>query len=149
MKTMHFSLPFSNDFAKIEILGGKDMFANDLKQFRKHCNSTFCFQAEVMNKAIWGDMGEDSAMITITPGADNLWHLHFIRTQSGDPSPFDDYVCEVIDEYEKELNEDALFDLLTLHALLPDFAHVMEANKKASEKNSERISELGNKKIVI
>lgn len=109
------------------------MVVKDLMQYRNICPSQFIFQAEIMNKAIWGDMGEDSAMITITPGEKNQrWHLHFIRTQSGDPSPFDDFVCQIIDEYEKELHDDALFDLLALHALLIDFERAMKKYQTTS-----------------
>lgn len=105
------------------------MLVKDLTQIRKHCSPTFCFQAEIMNKAIWGDMGEDSAMISVAVGIDGRWHLHFIRTQSGDPSPFDDFVCNVIDEYEKELDDEALFDVLALHALLPEFELSVQADQ--------------------
>lgn len=97
------------------------MLINNLTAMRKKQIKEFQFQAEIMNKAIWGDMGEDSAMITVTCPTKECWHYHFIRTQSGDPSPFDEFVCNVIDEYEKELSDEELYDLLALHTLLPDF----------------------------
>lgn len=97
------------------------MNLQSLQIFHKNINNDFQFQAEIFNKAIWGDMGEDSAQITITIKDDTLWHLHFIRTQSGDPSPFDDFVCNVIDEYEKDLDDNSLYDVLTMHQLLIDF----------------------------
>lgn len=83
-------------------------------------NKDFHFQAEVFNKAIWGDMGEDSAQITITCTKDE-WHLAFLRTQSGEPSAFDDFVCNIIDQYERTLSDEQLYDILTLHRLLPEF----------------------------
>lgn len=88
--------------------------------FRKQLPNDFIFQAEVFNKAIWGDMGEDSAQIALTIAQDT-WHLAFIRTQSGEPSPFDDFVCNIIDQYEKNLLDDEVYDMLALHTLLADF----------------------------
>lgn len=109
------------------------MVTKDLTAFRDQDIKDFQFQAEIMNKAIWGDMGEDSAMITITCVNKAYWQYHYIRTQSGDPSPFDDFICEVIDEYEKELSDEALYDVLALHTLLPDFEQAMHQYcKKAS-----------------
>lgn len=99
------------------------MQIQDLTTYKnKLKNTSFTFRAELFNKAIWGDMGEDSAQITITIDTQHdAWHLAFIRTQSGDPSPFDDFVCNVIDEYEKDMQDAQLYDTLAMHSLLSDF----------------------------
>lgn len=102
------------------------MTPKDLASYKQQLSKTFSFQAEVFNKPIWGDMGEDSAQISVTTDKTH-WHISFIRTQSGDPSPFDDFVCNVIDEYERDLNDDELFDMLALHALLADFEAACKA----------------------
>lgn len=82
--------------------------------------STLSFYTDLFSKPIWGDMGEDSASIYLSV-IDNTWHLHFIRTQSGEPFPLSETVCNVIDEYEKDLNDEELYDFLMLHRKLIEF----------------------------
>lgn len=96
------------------------MTIQDLQQYHTSNKVDFAFVAEVFNKPIWGDMGEDSAQVTITIQVTS-WHIHFIRTQSGESSPFDDFVCNVIDEYEKDMSDEELFDFLLLHRITSDF----------------------------
>lgn len=96
------------------------MTPHSLTMYREQLTKDFSFHAEVFNKPIWGDMGEDSAQVTITL-KEQAWHIAFIRTQTGEPSPFDEFVCNIIDKYEKELTDEALYDMLALHALLSDF----------------------------
>lgn len=82
------------------------------------CNKPFF--TDIFTKSIWGGMGEDIASITLTV-IDNSWHLHFIRTQSGQPYPFSDTVCNVIDEYEKNLSDEELYEFLAHHSILNEF----------------------------
>ena len=97
------------------------MKLQELSTYRKKLSSTdFIYRADLFSKAIWGDMGEDCASIHVS-AQDDHWHLHFIRTQSGEPYPLADTVCNVIDEYEKDLDDEALFDLLSMHQLIQDF----------------------------
>lgn len=97
------------------------MKLQELSTYRETLSSThFIYRADLFNKAIWGDMGEDCASIQVCAEQDH-WHLHFIRTQSGEPYPLADTVCNVVDEYEKDLNDEELFDLLSMHQLIQDF----------------------------
>lgn len=97
------------------------MKLQDLSAYRTTLSTTdFMYRADLFSKAIWGDMGEDCASIHVCAKQDH-WHLHFIRTQSGEPYPLADTVCNVIDEYEKDMDDEALFDLLSMHQLLQDF----------------------------
>lgn len=85
--------------------------------FQEHA---FTFFTDIFSKAIWGDMGEDCASVTISTTKD-LWHIHFIRTQTGEPLPLSDTVCNVIDEYEKDLNNEELFEFLNHHNIMKEF----------------------------
>lgn len=78
------------------------------------------FFTDIFSKAIWGDMGEDCASVTIT-ASETLWHVHFIRTQTGEPLPLSETVCNVIDEYEKELDDEELFEFLAHHNITKEF----------------------------
>lgn len=81
---------------------------------------TFHFHAEVLSRCIWGDMGEDSACVDIHV-IEQGWSLHYIRTETGEPSAFDEFQCNVIDEYTKELQDEQLYEFLAHHALFPEF----------------------------
>lgn len=97
------------------------MKLQDVTTYRKKLTgSDFIFRADLFSKAIWGDMGEDCASITLTAQGDH-WHVSYIRTQSGEPYPLADTVCNVIDSYEKELNDEQTFDFLSMHQLLQGF----------------------------
>lgn len=97
------------------------MKLQDLTSYRKQLqNQSFTYRADLFSKAIWGDMGEDCASITLTIQGEQ-WHLQFIRTQSGEPYPLADTVCNVVDSYEKQLNDEQVFDLLSMHQLIHDF----------------------------
>ncbi|MEG0330424.1 MAG: hypothetical protein RR624_08330 [Longicatena sp.] len=85
--------------------------------FIKH---QYSFFTDIFSKPIWGDMGEDCASITLDV-VQGHWHLHFIRTQCGEPLPLSDTVCNVIDEYNKELSDDELYEFLMLHNILKEF----------------------------
>lgn len=78
------------------------------------------FFTDIFTKPIWGDMGEDTASITLTV-IENTWHLHFIRTQSGEPYPLSETVCNVIDEYEKDLTDEEVFEFLAHHNIMKEF----------------------------
>lgn len=78
------------------------------------------YYTDIFSKPIWGDMGEDSASIYLSV-KNNTWHIHFIRTQSGEPYPLSDTVCNIIDEYEKDLTDDELYDYLMLHNKMKEF----------------------------
>jgi len=91
---------------------------NDYKN--KFIISNYSFFTDIFTKPIWGDMGEDTASITLTV-MENTWHLHFIRTQSGEPYPLSDTVCNVIDEYEKDLTNEEVFEFLAHHNILKEF----------------------------
>ena len=68
------------------------MKLQELSTYRKKLSSTdFIYRADLFSKAIWGDMGEDCASIHVS-AQDDHWHLHFIRTQSGEPYPLADTV---------------------------------------------------------
>lgn len=82
------------------------------------------YYTELFSKAIWGDMGEDCASIHLQ-ACEQGWLLHFIRTQSGEPYPLSDTVCNVIDEYEKLLSHEEVFDLLAMHRKLDEFEEMM------------------------
>lgn len=86
------------------------------------------YYADIFNKAIWGDMGDDTASISIQ-ATDSCWKLSFIRTQSGEPSAYSGFVCQVIDEYEKQFNDQEMHDYLIFHNLWQDFTIFMQ-NKK-------------------
>lgn len=97
------------------------MKLQDLTNYRiQLAESSFVFRSDLFSKPIWGDMGEDCASITLTPQKDH-WHLSFIRTQSGEPYPLAQTVCNVIDSYEKTLSDEQAFDLLSMHQLLQGF----------------------------
>lgn len=80
----------------------------------------FAFFTDIFTKAIWGDMGEDTASITLSV-KDDAWHLHFIRTQSGEPYPLSETVCNVIDEYEKTLSDEEVYEFLAHHSIIKEF----------------------------
>jgi len=91
---------------------------NDYKN--KFISSNYSFFTDIFTKPIWGDMGEDTASITLSV-MENTWHLHFIRTQSGEPYPLSNTVCNVIDEYEKDLTNEEVFEFLAHHNILKEF----------------------------
>lgn len=94
-----------------------------IKTYRCALNDRdFCFRAELFNKAIWGDMGEDSAAISLSV-KNELWHVSYIRTQSGEPYPLAETVCNLVDTYEKDLNDEQVYDYLSMHRLLQDFEY--------------------------
>lgn len=95
--------------------------ANYRQHFQEHKTS---FYTDIFSKAIWGDMGEDCASVTITTH-ENIWHIHFIRTQSGEPYPLSDTVCNVIDEYEKDVCDEELYEFLAHHSILKEFEDAM------------------------
>ena len=97
------------------------MTLQQLEQFHQQFqNSDATFYTEVIHDDIWGDLGVDSATVSIQ-AKDALWHLHYIRTQSGIPCILAEYTSEVIDEYTKELSHEQLYDFLTLHAITDIF----------------------------
>lgn len=91
---------------------------NDFKN--KFIITNYAFFTDIFTKPIWGDMGEDTASITLTV-VNDTWHLHFIRTQSGEPYPLSDTVCNVIDEYEKDLTDEELYEFLAHHNIMKEF----------------------------
>lgn len=102
------------------------MKQSDLTMYAKMLNNTtFAFHTDLFSKPIWGDMGEDCASITIR-AHDNVWHLTYIRTQNGEPYPLAETVSNLIDSYEKEMDEDALYDYLSMHRLLQEFQSAIE-----------------------
>ena len=99
-----------------------------LSELRKYFAETkLQFFTDLYTKAIWGDMGEDCASIYLSANRE-AWHLHFIRTQSGEPYPLSENVCNVIDEYEKELNYNEAYDLLMLHNKMKEFEDFCSSN---------------------
>lgn len=103
------------------------MKLQDITTYRnKLTDSSFMFRADLFNKAIWGDMGEDCASITLTAQKDH-WHVSYIRTQSGEPYPLADTVCNVIDAYEKDLTDEQTYDFLSMHQLLQGFVLDIQA----------------------
>ncbi len=106
------------------------MRTKELSAYRQQfSNIPFSFYTDIFTKAIWGDMGEDTASVTITIEND-YWHMHFIRTQSGEPYPLSDTVCNIIDEYEKDLSDDRLYEFLALHGILQEFANYVNTLKR-------------------
>ena len=91
---------------------------NDFKN--KFIIINYAFFTDIFTKPIWGDRGEDTASITLTV-VNDTWHLHFIRTQSGEPYPLSDTVCNVIDEYEKDLTDEELYEFLAHHNIMKEF----------------------------
>lgn len=97
------------------------MTIQTIKDFKyKFINANHSFFTDIFAKPIWGDMGEDTASITLTV-LNNTWHLHFIRTQSGEPYPLSETVCNVIDEYEKDLTDEELYEFLAHHNIMKEF----------------------------
>ena len=97
------------------------MKLQELSAYREqHKDTNFVYHCDLFSKPIWGDMGEDWASITLTIQQDH-WHLSFIRTQNGEPYPLAKTVSNVIDAYEKQLSDEQVFDLLSMHQLLHDF----------------------------
>lgn len=83
-------------------------------------NTKEVFYTDLFNDDIWGDNGCDIASVTIhTTGS--FWNIHYVRVQDGIPYPFAQHVSIVIDEYEKELNDEQFYDYLTIHNLLNEF----------------------------
>lgn len=102
------------------------MILQDLKIFHEICaQNDISYYTDLFSKSIWGDMGEDCASITIRTYKDQ-WLIHFIRTQSGEPYPLSETVCQVLDEYEKVLSHEALYDMLSLHRKLDEFENFIK-----------------------
>lgn len=102
------------------------MTLQNLKAYRaRFAQTNHIFYTDIFSKPIWGDMGEDSASITLTV-KDDVWHMQYIRTQSGEPLPLSDTVCNVIDEYEKDLNDEELFEFLAHHGIQKEFSDSVE-----------------------
>lgn len=85
------------------------------------------FYTDIFSDDIWGDMGVDTASVHVIAKQDG-WHLHYIRTQSGIPYIFADYVSNIVDEYHKELTHEQFYDFLNLHNLLKEFTDFINAN---------------------
>lgn len=85
------------------------------------------YYTDIFSKPIWGDMGEDCASIRLTSNEEE-WMLNFIRTQSGEPYPLSETVCNIIDQYEKVLNDNQLYDFLLLHNKLKEFQEFVDTN---------------------
>lgn len=108
---------------------GDSMTVQELSNYRQnHADTAFHFFTDIFTKAIWGDMGEDTASITLTIQK-NHWHLHFIRTQSGEPYPLSETVCNVIDEYEKDLSDEELYEFLAHHCIIQELENHMQNNR--------------------
>lgn len=90
------------------------------------------FYTDLFSKPIWGNMGEDSASIYLSVVHDS-WHLHFIRTQSGEPYPLSETVCNIIDEYEKDLTDDEVYDFLMLHKKTKEFEDFLNTKINSHE----------------
>lgn len=106
------------------------MRTKELSAYRQQfLGASFSFYTDIFTKAIWGDMGEDTASVTITIQND-CWHIHFIRTQSGEPYPLSDTVCNIIDEYEKDLSDDRLYEFLAHHGILQEFTNYVNTLKR-------------------
>ena len=65
--------------------------------------------------------------VSVTANEDS-WHIHYIRTQSGIPYIFADYVSNIVDEYHKDLSHEQFYDYLNLHNLQKAFADFMHTN---------------------
>lgn len=96
------------------------MRVQELASYRNEKNFSSPFYAELFCDDIWGDNGEDCASVTIHPTQEG-WHLHYIRTQSGIPYPFAPHTSKIIDEYEKDVNDEQFYDYLLLHNLQEAF----------------------------
>lgn len=106
------------------------MTLQELSNYRYQLSDTsFSFFTDIFTKAIWGDMGEDTASVTLTLHSHH-WHMHFIRTQSGEPYPLSDTVCNIIDEYEKDLSDEELYEFLAHHGILQEFMNYIETVKR-------------------
>lgn len=106
------------------------MTLQELSTYRQQLlNIPFSFYTDIFTKAIWGDMGEDTASVTLTIQNDG-WHIHFIRTQSGEPYLLSDTVCNIIDEYEKDLSDDELYEFLAHHGILQEFDNYTKTLKR-------------------
>lgn len=102
------------------------MTLHDLATYRtRFVQKNYTFFTDIFSKPIWGDMGEDCASVTITAD-ERQWHLHYIRTQSGEPLPLSDTVCNVIDEYNKLLSDEDLFEFLAHHGIQKEFTDSVE-----------------------
>ncbi|MEG0366382.1 MAG: hypothetical protein RR585_06075 [Coprobacillus sp.] len=107
------------------------MTKDNLKQYKTAIQSNQ-FYTDLFSKPIWGDMGEDSASIYLSV-VDDSWHLHFIRTQSGEPYPLSETVCNIIDEYEKDLTDDEVYDFLMLHKKTKEFEDFLNTKINSHE----------------
>ena len=101
------------------------MKLNDLTNARLQNHIKDIFIHDLFCDDIWGDNGEDCATVRIQPKQE-YWHLHYTRTQSGIPYPFAQYTSIVIDNYEKQLNDDELVTFLTMHNLQNQFFHYIK-----------------------
>lgn len=108
------------------------MTKNDLNKYKNAIQNDQFF-TDLFSKPIWGDMGEDSASIYLSVVNDS-WHLHFIRTQSGEPYPLSETVCNIIDEYEKDLTDDEVYDFLMLHKKTKEFEDFLTNGVNAHER---------------
>lgn len=101
--------------------GGITMIVQDLKVYKQAFKKAgYTYHTDLFNKAIWGDMGEDSASIALSV-KDDAWFLSYVRTQSGEPLPLGGYQNNLIDSYERVLDDDELFEFLTHHNLQKEF----------------------------
>ena len=96
------------------------MRIQELASYRNEKNFSSPCYAELCCDDIWGDNGEDCASVTIHPTKEG-WHLHYIRTQSGIPYPFAPHTSKIVDEYEKDVNDEQFYDYLLLHNLQEAF----------------------------
>lgn len=105
------------------------MNLHDIRNYKKIMEQEErLYYTDLFTKAIWGDMGDDSASVEITV-QEGEWFLHYIRTQSGEPYPLSPTVCNLIDEYTKCISDSELYDFLTLHQKLQEFASFFTSNK--------------------
>ncbi len=104
------------------------MTVQDLASFHETLKqNNIPFYTDIFTDDIWGDMGVDTASVTVTANEDS-WHIHYIRTQSGIPYIFADYVSNIVDEYHKDLSHEQFYDYLNLHNLQKAFADFMHTN---------------------
>ena len=105
-----------------------NMTVQDLASFHKTLKqNNIPFYTDIFTDDIWGDMGVDTASVSVTANEDS-WHIHYIRTQSGIPYIFADYVSNIVDEYHKDLSHEQFYDYLNLHNLQKAFADFMHTN---------------------
>lgn len=102
------------------------MQLQDIQFYRTLCKEKqIIYHTDIFTKFIWGDMGEDTASISIQI-IDNHWHMHFIRTQSGEPSYNSGFMCNVIDQYERMWNDNELYTYLLDRSLCDEFEAFMK-----------------------